>query len=110
MIVYKKYFLYAFLLFMGCVLLSKVSYFFIKNDVPEFFEEYINKVKSNPHTMDEIGGFSGYEYSFDKKDLVNDTLEFTITINGNENVLNYKGIAVKNNLSEKWKIATIKKE
>jgi len=97
MIKVKKYLPIAVLILIIIIALE----LFIRHDHPKFFNDTINVLKEDQELMSSIGGFSSFEYKFNKNDLKKDTLPFQIIIKGKEGYLLYRGLAIKNQ-SSKW--------
>ena len=76
---------------------------YIRYDHPSFFEEIINEYKNDEKLMISIGGFKSFEYEFNKNELKEDTLNFSITLIGKEKKLVCTGKAFKDNRKE-WSI------
>jgi hypothetical protein len=75
---------------------------YIKKENPRFFEDVIEDHKSNISLMDSIGGFSSYEYKYNKNQLKQDTLDFKLILYGGNKKLISIGKAIKD--GKKWRI------
>jgi len=99
----KKHFIYLAIFFGLCVIGSYVGQYVIESDTPPFILEKLKQLKENKNLMDSIGGFDRYEYSFNKNDFkLGDTVKYSIKINGDNKVLNYKGTQLKTSPTD-WK-------
>jgi hypothetical protein len=68
----------------------------MESDTPPFILEKLKFLRSSKTLVDSVGGFTGYEYSYNKNDYRDkDTLRYSIRIEGTHRVILYKGVHVK---------------
>jgi hypothetical protein len=76
---------------------------FIEIDSPDIFITKIKAFKSDSLLMKEIGGYRTYEYTYNEKQISNDTMQFEIIIFGRTKELINRGQFVKTKNKE-WRV------
>ena len=100
----KKHFVYLAIFFGLCVIGSYVGQYIIESNTPPFILEKLNQLKENKNLMDSIGGFSRFEYSYNKNDFkLRDTVKYSIKITGDTKSCIYKATQFKATSTD-WRV------
>jgi hypothetical protein len=81
-------------------IIANVGYYVLKSDLPAFLETMVETAKNQEAVRTRIGGYKGYEYTFNKNNLAKDTLPFEVLVKGDTAYLKITGYATKR--AEEW--------
>lgn len=70
---------------------------------PPLFDEILEAYRKDEDRMASIGGYTGYEYEYNRKQLEKDTIDYHIIIYGRTGNYVLRGVAVKKN--DEWQVA-----
>lgn len=79
------------------ILLSRLGYYSVTSGLPKFLDSITESAKNSGYVQKRIGKYKSYEYSFNEKELKKDTLNFKVTVIGEDSTLTLTGYALKQN-------------